>query len=224
MRIPGWMFGATADEARMPMPGDAIVSSPLLEATHAITIAATSEAIWPWLVQMGQGRAGFYSDSRWWDACVDWYYRVLSREQGRSPERYRPVDSQRIALRWQGLCVGDAILDGPPGTACYIVRQIEPFRSLALFTNTHLPFMLPARFRAQVSGELSDAFVLLRQANGSTRVVRRMRVRCGPFAFRLLALPLVFVWGEIITARYFLRGVKRRAERTSINQPGTSGT
>jgi len=205
-------FGATKDELEMPLPGDDLVASPVLQITHAITIDAPPERIWPWLMQIGQGRAGFYSDSPWWDACVDFYYRLLSREQGHTPIGYRGRNTERIVEAWQHLRVGDAILDGPPGTACYIVRQIELHRSLVLFTDTHLPFMLPARFRGGVSGELSAALILLPLENGSTRVLRRMRLTCSPLAFRLVAVPLVLIWGESITARYFLRGLKRRAE------------
>lgn len=205
-------FGATKDEVQMPLPGDDIVASPVLEATHAITISAPPDKIWPWLVQIGQGRAGFYSDSPWWDACVDFYYRLLSCEHGRTPVGYRGRNIERIVPAWQNLSVGDAILDGPPGTACYIVRQIDPNRSLVLFTDTHLPFMLPPRLRGGVSGELSEAFLLVRLESGRTRVLRRMRATCRPLAFRLVAVPLVLIWGELITARNFLRGLKGRAE------------
>ncbi len=53
-------WGATAAELRMTLPEDGIVADPAFDATRAITIAAAPEKIWPWLVQMGYGRAGFY--------------------------------------------------------------------------------------------------------------------------------------------------------------------
>lgn len=62
MTALGW-FGATSEEARMPLPGDDVVSKPMLEVTHAVTIHAPADRVWQWLVQIGQGRAGFYSDS-----------------------------------------------------------------------------------------------------------------------------------------------------------------
>jgi hypothetical protein len=43
------------------MPGDELVAEPSFSATRAITIDAPPEAVWPWLVQIGYGRAGFYS-------------------------------------------------------------------------------------------------------------------------------------------------------------------
>ena len=53
-------WGARPEELRMPLPEDGIVADPAFNATRAITIAAPPETIWPWLVQMGYGRAGFY--------------------------------------------------------------------------------------------------------------------------------------------------------------------
>lgn len=53
-------WGATPEELARPMPEDNIVPHPVFDATRAITIHATPETIWPWLVQMGFKRAGFY--------------------------------------------------------------------------------------------------------------------------------------------------------------------
>ena len=57
-------WGATDEEVRRPMPGDAIVRRADYVATRAITIRATPEEVWPWLVQIGSGRAGWYSYDR----------------------------------------------------------------------------------------------------------------------------------------------------------------
>lgn len=54
-------WGATLEEVERVLPGDEFIEQPKWEATHAITIAETAENIWPWLVQIGQGRGGFYS-------------------------------------------------------------------------------------------------------------------------------------------------------------------
>jgi len=54
-------WGATGEEVRERLPGDELVEHPNVEATHAITIAAPVEEVWPWLVQIGQDRGGFYS-------------------------------------------------------------------------------------------------------------------------------------------------------------------
>jgi ribosomal protein S28E/S33 len=57
-------WGATPAETAGPMPGDAIVANPSWCATRAVTIEAPADAIWPWIVQMGYRRAGFYSYDR----------------------------------------------------------------------------------------------------------------------------------------------------------------
>ena len=54
-------WGATDDEVSGPMPGDDAVPKASFNATRAITIAAPPEMVWPWIVQMGYRRAGFYT-------------------------------------------------------------------------------------------------------------------------------------------------------------------
>jgi hypothetical protein len=54
-------WGATDDELARPLPGDEIVPRPRKWSTRAITIDAPAEVVWPWLVQIGQGRGGLYS-------------------------------------------------------------------------------------------------------------------------------------------------------------------
>ncbi len=66
-------WGATEQEQNMALPGDDLVPSPTMELTHGVTIHAPPDQVWPWLVQLGHGRVGSYSDSRFWDRSVDWY-------------------------------------------------------------------------------------------------------------------------------------------------------
>jgi hypothetical protein len=54
-------WGATVQEVRGTMPGDEIVPGASFEATRAVTIDAPPELVWPWIVQMGYRRAGFYT-------------------------------------------------------------------------------------------------------------------------------------------------------------------
>ena len=53
-------WGATAQEVDRAMPGDDLVANPTFVATRAITIRGRPEDIWPWIVQMGYDRAGYY--------------------------------------------------------------------------------------------------------------------------------------------------------------------
>jgi hypothetical protein len=54
-------WGATDAEVISVMPGDELVPHPSFTATRAITISAAPKDVWPWIVQIGTGRAGFYS-------------------------------------------------------------------------------------------------------------------------------------------------------------------
>jgi hypothetical protein len=54
-------WGATNDEVVLPMSGDELIEKPTFNVTRAITIHARPEEIWPWIIQIGYGRAGFYS-------------------------------------------------------------------------------------------------------------------------------------------------------------------
>jgi hypothetical protein len=55
-------WGATQPEIAAAMHGDDLLPHAQYRSTRAITIAATPEEVWPWLVQVGCGRAGWYAD------------------------------------------------------------------------------------------------------------------------------------------------------------------
>ncbi len=57
-------WGATEEEAARPLPGDEVVAKADYVATRAITIDAPAQDVWPWLVQIGSGRAGWYTYDR----------------------------------------------------------------------------------------------------------------------------------------------------------------
>jgi len=82
-------WGATGDEVTRPMAGDELVSDPTFSATRAVTINAPAERIWPWIVQIGYKRAGFYS----WD--------ILDNDGIPSAERILP--------EYQNLEIGDLV-------------------------------------------------------------------------------------------------------------------
>jgi len=54
-------WGAFDEKIERPMPGDEIVKRPTFDATRAITIRARPQEIWPWIMQVGMTRAGWYS-------------------------------------------------------------------------------------------------------------------------------------------------------------------
>ena len=54
-------WGSTDEEVHSELPGDEVVPDPTFAATRAITVNAPPERVWPWIAQMGFGRAGWYS-------------------------------------------------------------------------------------------------------------------------------------------------------------------
>jgi hypothetical protein len=55
-------WGATDDEVAAPMPGDELLPHAQYRCSRAITIAAPPAEVWPWLVQVGYRRGGWYAD------------------------------------------------------------------------------------------------------------------------------------------------------------------
>ena len=101
-------WGATDAEVARSLPGDDLVSNPTFNATRAVTVKAPPEKIWPWLVQIGLGRAGWYS--------YDWIDNL-----GRPSAR-------RILPQFQALKPGDLIPVSPDGKQGFRVQTIEPPR------------------------------------------------------------------------------------------------
>jgi hypothetical protein len=178
---------------------------PLAVTTHATTIDAPPARVWPWLVQMGWHRGGWYT-ARWVD-------RLLFPANEPSADRLLP--------EWQGLAVGDTVPDGAPETKCeFVVVELEPRRHLVLHSEQHVPPQWADRFGAWI--DWTWAFVLLDAGAGRTRLVIRSRFRTGPWwvtaGYLLLVVPADFVM-----ARQMLRGIARRAERTTAADVEAAG-
>jgi len=220
LRRQGLRWGATDEEVHMSLPGDGIVPHPMLETPHAVTVQASAEEIWPWLVQMGHYRAGFYADPSWWDKYADRYLKSLSRKEAEETAYgFREVPSlDRLVPEFQDLKEGDTILDGPPGTAFFTVRLMEKNRTLVLYSDTHLRLMVPSSIRENprygIYGEFGWAFVLEQKEGRHSRLIVRTRANYGPRLYRTITLPLVLVGGEFFTTRKMLYGIKRRVEHT----------
>ena len=177
-------WGATRAEAYRPLPGDALVPLPDYETTRAITIGASAESVWPWLVQLGQGRGGFYS--------YDWLENAFG---------LNIHSSDHIEPDWQTVELGDPVRMAPPdrfdGTARMEVALIEPNRALVLRSPAEAPPEQAA----------SWAFVLAPIDDATTRLLVRLRLRA-PLPMRVLLDPAHF-----IMERKMLRGIKQRAEQ-----------
>jgi hypothetical protein len=105
-RVLTW--GATADEASRRMPGDELLETADIVATRAIEIDAPPSAIWPWLIQMGPGRAGAYT--------YDWIENLFGLNMH---------SADRIVPEWQKLEVGEVLRsqEGRPGMRVEILES-----------------------------------------------------------------------------------------------------
>jgi hypothetical protein len=91
-------WGTSKEECRARLAGDELVGDPVIQVTEAVWIDAPPSAIWPWLLQMGQDRAGLYS------------YQALENAIG-----LRFHNADRIHPEWQQLAVGDVLRLAPKG-------------------------------------------------------------------------------------------------------------
>ena len=107
-------WGATEEELKMSLPGDELVEHPKLNATHAITINAPVEDVWPWLVQVGQTRGGFYSYT-WLETLVGCAMH----------------NADQLVTEWQDLKVGDEVWLHPKAPPLKALA-IEPGRAIVL--------------------------------------------------------------------------------------------
>lgn len=190
----GRAYGSSGAERRCSLPGDELCPAPHFQTDHATTIAAPPKQVWPWLVQMGWGRAQWYT-ARWVD-------RLLFPANGPSADRIVP--------ELQGLAIGDRVLDGPPEANCaFVVEVLEPDRVLVLHSREHLPPGWAERFGAWI--DFTWAFSLTDCGDGCTRFHFRSRARLGPRWVRVF-YRVVMVPADFVMARQMLRGVKLRAE------------
>lgn len=103
---------ATAAERAQKLAGDDLIPSPIGIVNHAITIHRSPTDVWPWLAQMGAGRAGWYS------------YDFIDNGGHRSAERILP--------EFQNVTVGTVFPALPAARDVFVVAQCEPERSLVL--------------------------------------------------------------------------------------------
>lgn len=211
-------WGVDPDEAVRPLPGDEIVAEATGGETRGITIDAPPDAVWPWLLQMGYGRAGWYSYDR-----LD--------QRGKSVEE--------IVDEWQGLAVGDVVPTHPGGG--FEVARIEPGRALVLRSDTALVTAQAEAAKAagegletatsgvKLSGAMlsgtpqefaaSWAFVLEPIDGGRTRLIERFRVWYGTdqpgsrFVMPLLG------FGVFAMMQKQMVGLRERAERIAPVRP-----
>jgi hypothetical protein len=192
----GRTSGSTTSERRRRLPGDYLVHRPQASATHAATLPAPPDEVWPWLVQVGWHRGGWYTP-RWVDVLL-------------FPDNAPSADDVWPEL--QQLDVGDFVPDGPPETECgFHVVDVVPGHHLVLRSDSHLP--LSWRRRGLAAIDWTWSFYLAPDPGG-TRLVFRWRARTSPW-WLTLGCHLFVLPADAVMARGMLRGLRRRIGATA---------
>jgi hypothetical protein len=202
-------WGFDPGEAARELPGDDLVPDATAVETRGISIEAPVDAVWPWLVQMGYGRAGWYS------------YDALDM---------RGASSDRVVEELQHLEVGDTVATDPDGG--FVVKVLDPGRALVLYVD---PEIIAARRPSGVLDEAAApgvavsgrflatatpprftaawAFVLEPIDGGGTRLIERFRARLETSSPGSTFFGPVLGFGMFLMTRRQLLGIQQRAEK-----------
>ncbi|UXA14692.1 SRPBCC family protein [Mycobacterium sp. SMC-8] len=191
-------WGTTKEESSGRLAGDELLGPPVLQATEAVSIDAPADAVWPWLVQMGQDRGGLYS------------FEMLENAAGLD---YHNADT--IHPEWQHLAVGDSVRLVPrkwfglaDGVEMTVARITAPQSIVLRAAPPRLPW------------EMVWSFQLIPHRDDHCRLLIRSRLA--------LRHPGEVVLAELIgparafVTRGILLGVKRRAERSTVAATATA--
>ena len=146
-------WGASGDEVRAVFPGEDIVKGGVRTSTMATDIDASPSRVWPWLMQMGVDRGGWYS----WDRL----------------DNFGRHSAEEIHPEWQTIAVGDYFTAMPDGSQSWQVAALEPGRFLALRMSLDLRGRMfdPAGRRPRYFTDSTWAFLLKELPGGRTRLV-----------------------------------------------------
>lgn len=174
-RLLNW--GATHDETSGAYPGDELIPDPAHCSTMATTLPGPPERVWPWLVQMGYDRAGWYS----WDKL----------DHGGNPS------ADRIVPEWQNLHEGQRLNSMAAGRNWVTVAVLAPNRTLVLRSIYQVPSFRTVDPRSKTLPEVRMdsiwGFHLRPAPGGKTRLVIRKRAR-GP---RAVTWPVGLLWDPL---------------------------
>jgi len=212
-RIKAW--GVDPVETEAGLPGDELIPEPMATETRGVTIDAPVSQVWPWLVQMGFGRAGWYS----FDSM---------------DKRYKSADA--ILPEFQELKPGEVMPIYNGGG--FEVRTVDPQKALVLFTDTAI-----MERQAKAAGLVTDeqlaeatskrgqfgrgsypdfsaswAFILKATDDGQTRLVERFRVKSEGRMPAAALMQEMMSTGIVLMARKQMLGIKDRAERPAVEQ------
>jgi hypothetical protein len=162
-----------------------LIATPLATLTHAITIDRPRREVWPWLLQMGSGRAGWYS------------YDALDNAGRHSADV--------VVSDYLNVNVGTIMPALPGETGGFSVLYIDPLRVLVLG-------WVPAAGEGPI---VTWAFVLEEPRSGSTRLIVRARGSSNyrpPFGLPRWSTKAVMPLVHFVMQRRQLLGIAERAE------------
>lgn len=193
-------WGATEEETASTLPGDELLQHSRMQTTRAITIEASAAEIWPWLVQMGQGRGGLYS--------YDWLENLVGCD-------IHSADT--IIPDLQGLQVGDTFRLGPEGYPFFTVASIQPERELVLAAGLEPHDEVspePAPTMSEYVPGATWAFVLRPVDEKRTRLIVRLRGDWEASPAMTLFNRALLEPAHFVMERKMIYGIKDRAEQT----------
>jgi hypothetical protein len=190
-------WGATDAEISSSLPGDEYIVKAKGDFTQAVTIRASVSDVWPWIVQIGQGRGGFYT------------YEFLENLAG-----CKIHNADSIIPELQNLNIGDLIYMHPKATPLR-VTMIEKDRALVIgyLLDQETGNILdvnsdaPKKFVKQ-----SWLWYLREEEENTTRLITRLRVDHSSSLANLLGFGPVTGIISSIMSRKMLLGIKKRAE------------
>ena len=193
-------WGATDSECLQQFPGDELTAHRAAQATRAITIHASAAQVWPWIVQIGQDRGGFYS--------YTWLENLFGCKM-RNADRIRPD--------FQSRKVGDTVWLTPKerygGRARVAVVQLTANQAMILSPPDDAEVV--ARSGRAPNG--TWGFVLQPINEQSTRLIVCSRDGDGQGLFGRLFRWFIFDPAHFIMERKMLLGIKRRAEASATD-------
>ncbi len=153
-------WGASPQDVNASLPGDELVPSPNIGYTRAISVNASPEQVYPWIVQIGAGKGGWYS--------YDWFETNILRCQNSNAERIRE--------EWQDLKVGDKVKMCPDENMppAYKVARMDSNRAIVLGHQDGDRWVEVWQF------------VMVPQEDGSTRLVIRSRSEMGGWFWNIM--------------------------------------
>ncbi len=185
-------WGATDDEIADTLPGDELVAEPREQCTRAITIRARPEEIWPWVIQLGADRGGFYS--------YDWLENLFG---------LGIHSADRIVPEWQEREVGDLVFAISSGTGGWYVAEVRPDEVLVL-QMADVAGGRPVRRSDPNGWEFVWTFALAEQPDGTTRLLVRELAATSSLLMRMTMAPVGLV--SFVMTQAMLRGIRSRAE------------